>query len=448
MWSALFFGLVGPALAVDCPDGTGPVRTVLLGGLVEDGCATMAGVPHGPSEVRATDGTLRARGAWKDGARDGPWRHYDDAGRSREVGSYAGGARTGTWTTLSAAGSPVATVFHAELGGSAMGQGSPDPRIRWMTARPARVTGADGPQQTASIGAAGTRQPRVSVWGALALRSDAAGVSAIALADGATRFSVAPPDGLRAHPIGSRRFLAAVTGTGMALVVDPDAGHTVRIRTAAGATHVAAVDQDTVWVRDGVGRLAAWSWLDGSVRWQTRRSFGSVPPIYVAGAVLASRGREVSATDAKTGRRRWQARLDSEVLSVVAGREDTVLVGTASGTVERFAGGDGTPLETLAQPAGQILPGTLHDLPSGVLIRGADAVGWLGGETADGFGTPPDMADGLACGGSGSGGLVCRAPRAADSPLLLPELVPAGPVQFVGDLLLVPTLAGMTAVDL
>ena len=457
MWTLLAIGLAGPARAVDCPDGTGPVRSALPGALFEDGCATVGGVPHGPSEVRAVDGTLRAIGSWTSGARQGTWRFYDAAGRTAEVGDYDAGARVGVWTTLAPDGTPTATLFHGPLGGARAGQGAVDPRLRWSTGVPPALeapTTADRPETEAAAtapaadGGAHAMAARVVAWGPLALASDARGFSGVALDDGATRFSVQPADGLRTHPVGSRRHLAAVTGSGLVVVADPDAGRVVRVRTEAGATHVAAVDQDTIWVRDGVGRLAAWSWEDGRVRWQTRRSHGDVAPIYAAGAVLGARGREVHAVDARTGAGRWQARMDSEVVALASGRDGSVLVRTRSGALERMRATNGEPLATLVDPGAAPATGDVRDEAGGVILLGRTSAGWLGGTAVEGFSTPPDLAEGLACGGGAAGGLRCRVPGAAEDRVGLPGVRPVGPVRILGELLLVPTSAGLVAVDL
>lgn len=451
MWTLLAIRLAGPAQAIDCPEGTGPVRSALPGGLLEHGCAGVGGVPEGPSEVRAADGTLRSTGAWSAGARQGPWRLYDDAGHTLQVGEFEAGARVGAWTTLAPDGTPTATLFHGVLGGERPGQGAADPRIRWSTGAPPVLTmeaPLGGERAPSRDGTAPALSARVEPWGPLALASDAGGLSGVDLGDGATRFSVRPRDGLRAHPVGSRRHIAAVTGSGLALVVDPDAGRVVRIRTEAGATHVAAVDQDTIWVRDGVGRLAAWSWEDGQVRWQTRRSHADIAPLYAGGAVLAARGREVLAVDARVGTSRWQTRLDSEVVALTAGREGTVLVRTRSGALERLQAADGRPLGTLLGPGEGVPVERVRDEAGGVLLLGANAAGWLGSAPAEGFSTPPDLVDGLACGGTVSGGLACRAPASSEDRLRLSGLGPIGPVRVVGELLLVPTVDGLVAVDL
>ena len=459
------------AQTLACPAGTGPLRTTRPGGLVEDGCARVGGIPHGPSVVRDAAGTIRERGTWSEGARSGEWRTYDAAGHTLEVGSYVGGARTGTWTTLASNGRPVATVFHDPLSAGAPGRTSPDPRVRWATGPapvlrvesrssdeetmrpgpPEEGTGGD-PEESLAHGYDGHHSDsfagNLSPWGDEVVRVHGTGLLALDLADGSERWKSRLPDGPGSGPVMSRRFLAMTTGSGMVLVVDPDAGRQVRIRTEAGATHVAAVDQDTVWVRDGVGRIAAWSWLDGRVRWQSRRSYGRVAPTFASGAVVAGRGRDISALDEGTGVRRWSTRLDSEVAAIAPGRDGTVLVTTRSGAVERLSGRDGAPLETLRSPGSGQVMGLLRDEASGPVLRTAHAVGRLGTPVVDGFATRPDLQDGLACGGSVSGGLRCRAPGASEDRLRLHGVHPRGGVELVADLLLVPTQAGVVAIDL
>jgi len=469
MLLALFLAAPVHATGLDCPDGTGPVRSVRPDGLVEDGCALLGGIPHGPSVTRGPDGVVRERGEWTDGARTGEWRFYDAAGRSREVGNYAGGSRVGTWTTLGPDGVPVATLFHDALPGAPPVVVGTDARVRWaegkapvLHALPAPAADdhvGDGastapglePDRSAGVSVTDTGvrvQPHVLPWGGDVVHVDAAGLTARSLADGAGRWSSRPADGLASAPVRSRRFLGAVTGTGMVLVVDPDAGQQVRIRTAAGATHVAAVDQDTVWLRDGVGRLAAWSWEDGSVRWQTRRAYGRVSPVYADRVVVAARGREVTALEASTGTKRWSTRLDAEVVVLAPGLDGTVLAVSRTGAVERLSGADGAPLATLQAPGRDRPPGRLRDGADGAVWRSLDAVGRLGGVKLGGFASWPDLADGLACGASPSGGVRCRAPGAAADRLRLAGVTAVGQVRLLGETLLVPTASGLVALDL
>jgi hypothetical protein len=447
-------GLTPSALAAargDCPRSTRPQESATRDGGVERWCAMKDGTPHGPFLVVGPDGRALARGQMAQGARDGAWQLYRADGTAWQVGTYLAGSRVGAWTTLGVDKVPTATLIHGDLlPGLPAAPASHDPRVRWATpgALPDQL---DAPGAIAS-GAARYR-PRVD--GDRLLQVEGRQLASIDLATGATQWRSQGNGALLPTLVAGETRLAVVTASGLLVVVDPDGGSQVGIRTGLGAKVPVRVDARHAVVQDGAGRLSSWRVETGEVEWTSRRAYGEVPPLDAGVVLLAARGREVHALDPKTGAHRWQATLPSRVVELAQGRDNTVLVRTSAGAIERLGAVDGAPVHTLASPGGVEPSAALHatrirEDADGVLLFAQDGVRLLDPvsgairETVTGLEATVDRFEALACGTGPEGGLVCQG-SAMD--VDLPGLQPVSSVLVLGDLIVVPTAGGLVAVD-
>ncbi len=424
------------ALALECPDGTRPLTVPVSGGGAERYCAKPSGQPHGDGEILSVDGRVLSRGAWLDGAKHGAWRLYRDTGQSWQTGSYAHGARVGPWTTLGADGEPVATVFHGALGeGWSAGRASKDARVRWQT------VAAEG-------------LPAVEVVEDAVLMRQGTRLAAVSPDTGAVAWSLADPSGWRSGAVVAGDHAAAVTRSGLVVVADLESGRTRGIRTGRGASDVLDVDADTVWVRDGAGRLAAWRVETGEAAWVSRQSVEPVAPVAVGRVVVGSRGRELYAVRADTGAKAWGARLDATVVALAGGfGGDSVLALTATGGVQRFDAADGAPGATLSpeRPRSVGAGAWIREEEGGVVLGLGDQVRRIAAGSGslrvavEGLGPTADLHGEVACGGVG--GLSCRLGASGAFVEDLPPVPVAGPVVVLDSVVVVPTADRLVAVD-
>ena len=297
-WLALAAVLAGlpSALAgsLRCEEARPPVE-VWDGQGRTSACVSADGRWNGPAEHRRPDGSLRARGEHRDGAREGRWRFVAPDGSLQRWGHYEAGRPVGDWFTLDPTGAIVATVrWGAVVPDPRPSRPHSDLRVSWE----ARLPGA--PRQ-------------MEVLGKTALIEVADALLAVALETGAREWTVPLREALRPGFVVGAGRLGAVTASGELVVVEPRDGAVHWIRTPLGVRDVLALTDEVAVVREGASRVEALDVATGRSLWRTKKAYPEVAPVEVAGLAVLARHAGVQARDLETGASVWLSRTPHRV---------------------------------------------------------------------------------------------------------------------------------------